>query len=230
MARRWIVLTPTPSSAASDQKRFRALSATLRPTQALAKPILAKVIFEDVNLNQPTPGFWLLGCLYPDLTHLARAAIRWHDYPGGGILHAQMKHRIVHLLQKYVFNPPIKLLFALGVVPPGYALLETIGRTTGKPRRTPIGDGRVGDRLWLVAEHGMKAGYVRNIAKNPHVRVKLRNGFRARWHTGTAHLMPDDDPRERQCWLYRQSFGTITNTAALRFFGTKLLTMRIDLD
>jgi len=60
--------------------------------------------------------------------------------------------------------------------------------------------------------------------------VKLRNGFRARWHTGTAHLMPDDDPRERQCWLYRQSFGTITNTAAVRFFGTKLLTVRIDLD
>ena len=38
-----------------------------------------------------------------------------------------MKHRIVHLLQKYVLNPPIKILFAVGIVPPGYALLETIG-------------------------------------------------------------------------------------------------------
>ena len=159
-----------------------------------------------------------------------RDAYKWHSYTRGGILHAQMKHWIVHLLQKYVFNPQIKLLSTLGVGPPGYALLETIGRTSGKARRTPIGDGRVGDRLWLVAEHGMKAGYVRNIAKNPHVRVKLRNGFRARWHTGTAHLLPDDDPRERQRWLYRQSFGTITNTAAVHLFGTELLTLRIDLD
>jgi deazaflavin-dependent oxidoreductase (nitroreductase family) len=75
-----------------------------------------------------------------------------------------MKHRIVHALQKYVLNPPIKMLFAIGVVPPGYALLETIGRKTGKTRRTPVGDARVGYQFWIVAEHGMKAGYVRNIA------------------------------------------------------------------
>jgi len=31
-----------------------------------------------------------------------------------------MKHRIVHLLQKYFLNPPIKILFAIGIVPPGY--------------------------------------------------------------------------------------------------------------
>jgi hypothetical protein len=48
-----------------------------------------------------------------------------------------MKQQIVHVLQKYVLNPPIKLLFAMGVVLPGYALLETTGRKTGKPRRLP---------------------------------------------------------------------------------------------
>jgi hypothetical protein len=58
---------------------------------------------------------------------------------------------------KYILNPPIKTLFALGVVPPGYVLLETIGRQTGKARRTAVGNARVGDRLWIVAEHGMKA-------------------------------------------------------------------------
>jgi deazaflavin-dependent oxidoreductase (nitroreductase family) len=141
-----------------------------------------------------------------------------------------MKQQIVHLLQKYVLNPPIKLLLALGVVPPGYALLETIGRKTGKSRRTPVGDGRVGDRFWIVAEHGNKAGYVRNIASNPRVRVKLRVGFRAQWHTGTAHLLSDDDPRERQRWLSRQVPRSATNAAAVRFFGTQLLTVRIDLD
>lgn len=141
-----------------------------------------------------------------------------------------MKHRIVHFLQKYVLNVPIRLLFALGVAPPGYALLETIGRKTGKPRRTPVGDGRVGEQFWIVAEHGRKAGYVRNIATNPRVRVKLRTGLRTRWRAGTAHVLPDDDPRERQRWLFRHVPSTAMNAAAVRFFGTELLTVRIDLD
>jgi deazaflavin-dependent oxidoreductase (nitroreductase family) len=141
-----------------------------------------------------------------------------------------MKQRIVHALQKYLLNPPIKLLFAMGIVPPGYALLETTGRKTGKPRRTPVGDGRVDTQFWIVAEHGMKAGYVRNIAGNPHVRLKLREGIGARWHTGTAHLLPEDDPRERQRWLASQVPGSSKNAAAVRFFGTELLTVQIDLD
>lgn len=141
-----------------------------------------------------------------------------------------MKHRIVHALQKYVLNPPVKALLAVGLVPPGYALLETTGRKTGKPRRTPVGDGRVGRELWIVAEHGMKAGYVLNIAHNSRVRVKLRDGLRARWHSGTAHLLPDDDPRERQRWLESQLPRSAANARVVRLFGTQLLTVRIDLD
>ena len=143
---------------------------------------------------------------------------------------AEMKHQIVHALQKYVLNPPIKGLFAMGVAPPGYALLETTGRKTGKPRRTPVGAARVGNRFWIVAEHGMKAGYVRNLVRHPRVRVKLRTGLGAQWHTGTAHVLPDDDPRARQRWLAGQVTGSSANAAAVRLFGTDLLTVRIDLD
>jgi deazaflavin-dependent oxidoreductase (nitroreductase family) len=141
-----------------------------------------------------------------------------------------VKRQIAHALQKYVLNPPIKLLFALGIVPPGYALLETIGRKTGKPRRTPVGDGRVAGRFWLVAEHGRQASYVRNITQNPRVRVKVRDGLRARWYSGVAHLLPEDDPRERQRWLARERPGAAVNAAAVRLFGTDLLTVRIDLE
>jgi deazaflavin-dependent oxidoreductase (nitroreductase family) len=141
-----------------------------------------------------------------------------------------MKHRVVHFLQKYLLNPPIKFLFALGVVPPGYALLETTGRKTGKPRRTPVGDGRVGKQFWIVAEHGQKAGYIRNIAGNPRVRLKLRDGLWGRWYTGTAQVLSDDDPRERQRWLAKQLPKSASNAAAVRLFGTQLLTVRIDLD
>ena len=143
---------------------------------------------------------------------------------------AEIKHQIVHALQKYVLNPPIKLLFAMGVAPPGYALLETIGRKTGKERQTPVGDAHVGSRFWIVAEHGMKAGYVRNIERDPRVRLKLREGFRTRWHTGTAHLLPDDDPRERQRWLASDLPSSAGNSRAVRLFGTQLLSIRVDLD
>ncbi len=141
-----------------------------------------------------------------------------------------MKHRIVHLLQKYFLNPPIKILFTIGIVPPGYALLETAGRKTAKPRRTPVGDGRVGNQFWIVAEHGVKAGYVRNIQTNPRVRLKLREGVHARWHNGTAHVLYDDDARERQRWLAGQLPSSAANARVVRLLGTRLLTVRIDLD
>jgi deazaflavin-dependent oxidoreductase (nitroreductase family) len=141
-----------------------------------------------------------------------------------------VKHRIVHILQKYLFNPPVKFMFAIGLAMPGRAILETIGRKSGKPRRTPVGIGLVGKQFWIVSEHGRNAAYVRNIEKNPRVRLNLRQGLGSRWHTGTACLLPDDDPRERQRWLATQVPGSSSNAAAVRFFGTQLLTIRIDLD
>jgi deazaflavin-dependent oxidoreductase (nitroreductase family) len=124
------------------------------------------------------------------------------------------------------------LLVALvvGLPLPGYALLETKGRKTGKPRRTPVGDGRIGNQFWLVAEHGMKAGCVLNMERNPRVRLKVGEGLRTRWHMGTAHLLRDDDPRERQRWLKSQLPSSAGNSRAVGLFGTQLLTVRIDLD
>ena len=141
-----------------------------------------------------------------------------------------MKRRIVHLLQKYLLNPPIRVLFKLGLAPPSYAILETTGRRTGKPRRTPVGDGRVDGEFWIVAEHGRKAAYVRNLEANPRVRVRVREGLRMPWRGGTAHVLPDDDPRERQRWLAARRRTALLNAVAVRAFGTELLSIRIDLD
>jgi deazaflavin-dependent oxidoreductase (nitroreductase family) len=102
---------------------------------------------------------------------------------------------------------------------PIQTLLETKGRKSGEPRRTPLGGSRVGDQFWFVSEFGEKSQYVKNIEANPAVRVRL-NG---RWHNGTAHLVPDDDPHERLRSLPQfNSFG-------VRTFGTNLLTIRVDL-
>jgi len=100
-------------------------------------------------------------------------------------------------------------------------LLETTGRKSGRPRRNPVGKALVGDTLWIVAEHGRRAGYVRNISANPRVRVKIGR----RWRAGTAHLMPDDDPRERQ-----RRMPNKLNSVGVRAMGSDLLTVRVDVD
>ena len=100
------------------------------------------------------------------------------------------KRELVTAFQTRLLNPFVRRAIERGVCPPGWAVLETTGRRSGLPRRTPVGDGRRGDTFWIVAEHGRRAGYVRNIEANPCVRV-LTGG---RWRTGTARTMPDDDP------------------------------------
>ncbi|MGY0489630.1 nitroreductase/quinone reductase family protein [Streptomyces sp. WG-D5] len=123
------------------------------------------------------------------------------------------KHRLVTTFQRYVVNPVTRRL-------PGQVLLETTGRTSGLARRTPVGGRRIGGAFWLVSEFGYASQYVRNIQADPTVRVRLRG----RWHTGTAHLLPEDDPRARLKALPR------LNSAAVRGFGVGLLTVRVDLD
>ena len=130
------------------------------------------------------------------------------------------KRRLTTTLGRYVFNPLVKAAVATGLLR-GWAILETVGRRSGERRRTPVGNGLDGDTFWIVAEHGRRAGYVRNIEANPRVRVKVAG----RWRSGTAHPMPGDDPRERQ-----RRIGRRLNAAAVRAMGTELLTVRVDLD
>jgi deazaflavin-dependent oxidoreductase (nitroreductase family) len=89
-----------------------------------------------------------------------------------------------------------------------------------------VGDGLEGDTFWIVAEHGRRADYVRNLEADPKVRVLVRG----RWRSGTAVPLPDDDPRARQRVLGRHRLGRRINDLAVRSFGTDLLTVRIDLD
>jgi deazaflavin-dependent oxidoreductase (nitroreductase family) len=123
-----------------------------------------------------------------------------------------LRDRISNLFQKRVANPLMRRL-------PNQTLLETTGRKSGEPRRTPLGGSKIGNEFWFVSEFGENSQYVKNIKANPNVRVRLRG----RWHNGTAHLVPDDDPHERLRSLPQfNSFG-------VRTFGTNLLSIRVDL-
>jgi deazaflavin-dependent oxidoreductase (nitroreductase family) len=140
-----------------------------------------------------------------------------------------VKRQIVRTVQRYLINPCVRTLLWLGVVPLGYALLETTGRVSGRPRRTPVGSGRVGDTFWIVAEHGRAADYVRNLERDPRVRVKTRAGVRLVWREGVAHVVEHDDPYARQRALSRWHPLRALNAAVVRVMGTDLMTIRIDL-
>ena len=140
------------------------------------------------------------------------------------------KDRIIYPLEKRVVNPIVLLAWDVGLPPPGDALLETTGRRTGQPRRTPVCDGLDGDTFWLMAQRGHGADWVRNIAANPRVRVKFRSGSGIGWRAGTAYILDEDDPRERQRLLAQAGLARRWCVRASAAMGTSPLTVRIDLD
>jgi deazaflavin-dependent oxidoreductase (nitroreductase family) len=131
------------------------------------------------------------------------------------------KRRASTWLTVRVVNPVARRLAERGIATSQLALLETTGRKSGQKRVTPVGNGLRGDAFWIITEHGWAASYVKNIQADPRVRVKAGRT----WRSGTAHILPDDDPRERMRRLGRRA-----NDATVRLVGTEHLTIRVDLD
>ena len=131
------------------------------------------------------------------------------------------KRTIARFVTNRLVNPVVRPLLGRGLFGRTHALLETTGRRSGVQRRVPVGNGLRGDTFWVVTEHGYAADYVKNIQKDPHVRVKVGRT----WRTGRAQILPGDDPHERMRWL-----GRPVNDTALRLVGTEHLSIRIDLD
>jgi deazaflavin-dependent oxidoreductase (nitroreductase family) len=132
-------------------------------------------------------------------------------------------------LQQSVINPVVRLAWDRGIPIPGDALLETTGRRTRLPRRTPVCDGLEGETFWLIAQGGRDADWVRNIEANPLVRVKV-SGIHAGWRSGTAHILDDDDPRKRQRILSQANFARRLCMSTSKALHTNPLTIRVDLD
>jgi deazaflavin-dependent oxidoreductase (nitroreductase family) len=139
------------------------------------------------------------------------------------------KVAIVRTVQRFTINPLMRAALWIGVNPLGLAILETRGRTSHRPRRTPVGNGRQGDTFWIIAEHGERAGFVRNIRRDPHVRVRLRLGLRYRWVPGIAEVLPDDDPLARQRRIARWHPLRMLNAINVRVLGADLVSVRVRL-
>lgn len=131
---------------------------------------------------------------------------------------ARKRARVISI-QRWLLNPPMKLFVWLGLVP-GHIVLETRGRRTGRSRRTVVGAHRDDDTVWIVAEQGRHAAWVRNLEVDPCVRVR----HRARWNPARAVVLDDDDPRARLATWHRPG-----HTRLVQAFGTQLTTVQVDL-
>jgi deazaflavin-dependent oxidoreductase (nitroreductase family) len=111
---------------------------------------------------------------------------------------AVRKFRFERRMGRIVANPLVAALDRLGVRSSRVVELETTGAKSGQPRRVPL-TGRADDKgVWVISQHGRRAGWAHNIAANPKVRIKVDD----QWRSGTATFETDDDVRARA-----RSFG-----------------------
>lgn len=147
-------------------------------------------------------------------------------HPGENAPRRGRKRRLSRTIERSVVNPLMRGLLRAGIAPRAYALIETTGRRTGKPRLTPVGNGLEDHVFWLVSEHGTRSAYVQNLLATPRVRVKVGR----RWRDGSATLVPGDDSRRRRRLLDRSN-GIVGRLDGMVFraAATDPCTIRIDL-
>jgi deazaflavin-dependent oxidoreductase (nitroreductase family) len=135
--------------------------------------------------------------------------------------------RLQRRLEKSLFNPAFRAALRLGIAPRAFALLETVGRRSGRLRLTPVGNGLDGDVFWLVSEYGRQGGYVKNLIANPRVRVKVGR----RWYAGTAAIIDDDDAHARRRRIDNAN-GLVgrADGVIFRVSASTPVTVRIDLE
>lgn len=95
---------------------------------------------------------------------------------------AVRKFRRERLIGRYLVNPAVGLLDRLGIRSSLIAELETVGARSGQPRRVPVTASIDETGAWLISQHGYRSGWARNIAADPHIRLRLGT----EWRTGTA--------------------------------------------
>jgi deazaflavin-dependent oxidoreductase (nitroreductase family) len=113
---------------------------------------------------------------------------------------------------------PLTLRFA--AIAPGWAVLETTGRRTGRTHRVPVGGRLEGSTFWIQVGHSGNSDYVKNIKANPQISLQTR-GQR---HIGTAHFVDAGAARSQ---ILRRNFLTAAFTATASGNTTGI---RIDLD
>jgi deazaflavin-dependent oxidoreductase (nitroreductase family) len=102
---------------------------------------------------------------------------------------ARRKFKLERQVGRTIVNPLVAALDKIGVRSSSVVDLETTGAKSGQPRMVPL-TGRADDAgVWVISQHGRRAGWAHNIAADPNVRVRVKG----QWRSGTAAFAPDDD-------------------------------------
>jgi deazaflavin-dependent oxidoreductase (nitroreductase family) len=74
-----------------------------------------------------------------------------------------------------------------------FVYITTTGHKTRLPRQIEIWFVELEGRLYILAEHGLKAKWVQNILANPNVNVRVGN----RHYSGVARVLDEAKDRDR---------------------------------
>jgi deazaflavin-dependent oxidoreductase (nitroreductase family) len=115
-------------------------------------------------------------------------------------------------------NPVVAALEKVGVRSRLIVELETTGAKSGLPRRVPLAGRADEDGVWVISQHGRRAGWAHNIAAHPEVRVRVND----QWRSGTATFEPEDDVRTRA-----RTFGGSATALTMRAMESDPISVRI---
>lgn len=128
------------------------------------------------------------------------------------------KFKFERRLGRLVMNPVVATLDKLGVRSRLIVELETTGAKSGLPRRVPLAGRADANGVWVISQHGHRAGWAHNIAAHPEVRVRVND----QWRSGTATFEPEDDVRTRA-----RTFGGSATALTMRAMESDPISVRI---
>ncbi|WP_308192352.1 nitroreductase/quinone reductase family protein [Gordonia zhenghanii] len=76
---------------------------------------------------------------------------------------------------------------------------------------------------WIISQHGLKAGWARNISADP--RVRIRQG--QRWRSGIAEFRPEDDVSTRAAGFATSRLAAPLIVSGFRALQTDPISVRI---
>ncbi|HUL98435.1 MAG TPA: nitroreductase/quinone reductase family protein [Mycobacterium sp.] len=133
------------------------------------------------------------------------------------------KFKFERQVGRTVVNPLVSALDKRGIRPALVVELETTGRRSGEPRRVPLTGSADDGGVWVISQHGHRAGWAHNIDADPRVRVRV-NG---QWCSGTAAFRPDDDVRARARSFGRGKVAGAVAALAMRALESDPISVRI---
>lgn len=140
---------------------------------------------------------------------------------------ALRKFKFERQMGRVLMNPVVAALDRIGVRSSLVVDLETVGRKSGEPRRVPLAGRAEGNELWVISQHGRRAGWAYNITANPKVRVRINN----EWRSGTATFEPDDDVRARaRSFGGKGKFAQSATALTMRAMESDPISVRITFD